>query len=100
MGSAFERVLGFEFDGDRRAVDQRVIEDSLHLGMMIESADMIGRAQSQALISLSHQVAYVNLHRGRVYYRVCNTAHQHIGDKTREQRARPHANQVGTRDRI
>ena len=84
LGSAFERVLGFQFDGDRGAVDQCVIEDSLHLSVMVEGADMIGRAQSQALISLSHQVAYVNLHCGRIDDRVRNPVHQQIGNKACE----------------
>ena len=38
-----QRVLGFEFIGDWRAVDQSVVEDLL-MGVAVERADMIGGA--------------------------------------------------------
>src|SRR5438876_2453081 len=45
LGSAFEGILGFHFRRSRRAIDQRVIEDSRHLGMMVKSANMVRRRQ-------------------------------------------------------
>src|SRR6202040_3300374 len=85
LSGALEGVVRFHFRRGGRAVDQRVIKDSLYLSVMVESANMIRGCEPQALIGLRHQVAYVDLHRGRIDNRVRDTAYQQIRDETGKQ---------------
>jgi hypothetical protein len=85
--------------GNGRAVDQRVVEDLL-AGVAVESADVIGGGEAEALVGLRHQVADVDLGGGRVDDGFGDAVHQQVWDEAGEQRAGADADDVGAGDGV
>src|ERR1700679_124090 len=83
LAGAFLRILCLQFQGNGRAIDQGVVEYLL-VGVVIESSNVVGSGEAEALISLRHQVADVNLDSGRVDDGFSNAVHQQIRDEAGE----------------
>src|ERR1700691_6335026 len=95
LAGAFHRVLCFHFHRNRRAVDQSIVEE-LTAGMVIQSPDVIGRGEGEALIGLGHQVADIKLGRGRVDNGIGNAMHEQVRNEAGEQGTRTDADDIGT----
>jgi len=97
LARTFQLVLSQEFRGNRRAVDERVIEKLL-LGVAVEGADVIGGSEIQAFVGLGHQVADVDLDRLGRDDCLRNAPHQQVGNQAGEQRARTDGDEIRVGD--